>query len=197
MILNDRQILELCENSDMIQPFSSKQIREREYEDAQHGPCVDKIISYGVTSFGYDGRLARDYKIFHNANNALIDPKNFNEDSFIDKKDVDSVIIPPNSFVLARTMEYFTIPQDVLAICVGKSTYARCGLIVNVTPLEPGWEGYLTLEISNTTPLPAIIYSEEGICQFIFFRGIERPITTYSDRGGKYMRQEDIVTAKV
>lgn len=168
----------------MIKPFYSQQT----------GRMAGRI-SYGLSSFGYDALLAPEFKVFTNVNNAVVDPKAFPEESFIEKTG-DSCIIPPNSFALSRTVEYFRIPEDILVICLGKSTYARCGIIVNVTPLEPGWEGHVTLEISNTTPLPAKVYANEGICQFLFLRGA-RPYVSYRDRGGKYMGQTGITLAKV
>lgn len=162
----------------MIQPFEEKL--------SQQG-----VISYGLSSYGYDARIANEFKIFTNINNSLIDPKNFSDSAFVEHRG-DSCIIPPNSFALARTVELFRIPRDVLVICLGKSTYARCGIIVNVTPLEPEWEGHVTLELSNTTPLPAKIYANEGICQFLFFRGDGICETSYKDRGGKYQGQRGI-----
>jgi dCTP deaminase len=154
------------------------------------------LISYGLSSYGYDARVAPEFKIFTNVNSAVVDPKNFSSESFVDK-DSDVCIIPPNSFALARTVEYFRIPRDVLVICLGKSTYARCGIIVNVTPLEPEWEGHVTLEFSNTTPLPAKIYAHEGACQFLFLKG-DRPCeVSYRDRSGKYMGQTHITLPRV
>ena len=170
------------ENS-MIRPFEDSQIR-------------DNKISFGVSSYGYDARVSDEFKIFTNLNSEIVDPKNFKPTNFITKRDKEC-IIPPNSFVLARTVEYFKIPNDVLVICLGKSTYARCGIIVNVTPLEPGWEGHVTLEFSNTTPLPAKIYANEGVAQFIFLKGSERPETTYADRKGKYMGQKGVTLPKI
>lgn len=178
-ILSDKWIREKSFNEGMISPFVEKQVKEVESK---------KIISYGLSSYGYDARVASDFKIFTNINTAIVDPKNFSNESFV-SKNTEVCIIPPNSFALARTVEYFKIPLDVLVICVGKSTYARCGIIVNVTPLEPGWEGYVTLEFSNTTPLPAKIYANEGACQFLFLKGNEACETSYSDRNGKYMNQ--------
>jgi dCTP deaminase len=170
-------------NSAMIDPFVDKQVK------------IDKngerLISYGLSSYGYDSRVADEFKIFTNIDSAIVDPKNFNASSFVDRQ-VPVCTIPPNSFALARTMEYFRIPCDVLVICVGKSTYARCGIIVNVTPLEPGWEGFVTLEFSNTTPLPAKIYAGEGACQFIFLKGSEPCSVSYADRAGKYMNQSGV-----
>ncbi|MGI9461631.1 MAG: dCTP deaminase [Alphaproteobacteria bacterium] len=170
----------------MIEPFVDKQIR-----------AIDgkKIISYGLSSFGYDARVAREFFIFTNVDSAMVDPKNFQDHAFV-KRETDICIIPPNSFVLARTVEYFTIPEDVLVICLGKSTYARCGIIVNVTPLEPGWEGHVTLEFSNTTPLPAKIYASEGACQFLFLRG-DKPTISYKQRSGKYMGQKGVTLPKL
>ena len=167
----------------MIAPFEEKQIREGK-------------ISYGLSSFGYDARVSNEFKIFTNVNSEIVDPKNFKPSNFV-TKNTSECIIPPNSFVLASTVEYFKIPKDVLVICLGKSTYARCGIIVNVTPLEPGWEGHVTLEFSNTTPLPAKIYANEGVAQFIFLQGNEKPDISYSDRNGKYMRQTGVTLPKV
>ena len=182
-ILSDKWIKKMASDHEMISPFESKQIRG------------DKI-SYGLSSYGYDVRVAEEFKIFTNVNSEVVDPKNFKPSSFVTKK-VSECIIPPNSFVLARTIEYFKIPKDVLVICLGKSTYARCGIIVNVTPLEPGWEGHVTLEFSNTTPLPAKVYANEGVAQFIFLKGNETPEVTYSDRNGKYMNQTGVTLPKV
>ena len=159
----------------MIEPFEPRQVRRG-------------VISYGLSSYGYDIRVAREYKVFTNVHNQVVDPKHFDDRSFVDFEG-DHCTIPPNSFALARTEEYFRIPRDVLVVCVGKSTYARCGLIVNVTPLEPTWEGHLTLEVSNTTPLPAKVYGGEGIAQLIFFGGEEEPEVAYADRKGKYQKQ--------
>ena len=167
----------------MIEPFVDGQVR-------------DGVISYGLSSYGYDIRVAPEFKVFTNVHSAIVDPKAFDDRSFVDINE-DVCIIPPNSFALARTVEFFRIPRDVLVVCVGKSTYARCGLIVNVTPLEPTWEGYLTLEISNTTPLPAKIYGNEGIAQLLFFEGDEEPETTYADRQGKYMQQVGVTLPKM
>jgi len=148
-------------------------------------------ISYGLSSYGYDARVADEFKIFTNVDNAIVDPKNFSDKGFVDRQ-TDVCIIPPNSFALARTVEYFRIPRDVLVICLGKSTYARCGIIVNVTPLEPEWEGHVTLEFSNTTPLPAKIYAFEGGCQFLFFKGEGPCEVSYKDRDGRYMGQRSV-----
>ena len=170
----DHWIAEMARNG-MIAPFIDEQVR-------------DGAISYGVSSYGYDLRVADEFKIFTNVHNAIVDPKNFTDDSFVDFKG-DVCIIPPNSFALARSVEYFRIPRDVLTICVGKSTYARCGLIVNVTPFEPEWEGYVTLEISNTTPLPAKVYANEGLAQVLFFEADDVCEQSYADKKGKYMSQ--------
>lgn len=176
-------------------------IREQSLKNRMIEPFVDKlnhdgVISYGVSSYGYDARVADEFKIFTDVNNALVDPKDFIHETFVDKKG-DYCIIPPNSFVLARTVEYFRIPRDVLVICLGKSTYARCGIIVNVTPLEPEWEGHVTLEFSNTTPLPAKIYANEGACQFLFLKGDSVCETSYGDRKGKYMNQTGVTLPKI
>lgn len=171
-------------------------IRDRAKNQRMIEPFVEKlestgIVSYGLSPYGYDARLAREFKIFTNVDNALIDPKDFQPQIFVERE-ADVCIIPPNSFVLARTVEYFRIPRDVLVICVGKSTYARCGIIVNVTPLEPEWEGHVTLEFSNTTPLPAKIYANEGACQFLFLKGDQPCEVSYRDRNGKYMGQTGV-----
>lgn len=186
-ILNDSQIIERCKNSQMISPFEEGQVRKI---------GENKIISYGTSSYGYDARVANEFKIFTNINSSIIDPKNFNTQSFVDIQ-TDVCIIPPNSFALARTVEYFKIPRDILVVCVGKSTYARCGIIVNVTPLEPEWEGHVTLEFSNTTPLPAKIYANEGACQFLFFQGSDMCKTSYKDRNGKYQSQTGVTIPRI
>lgn len=170
----------------MIEPFEPEQVRE------SNG---DKRISYGTSSYGYDIRCSDEFKIFTNINSAIVDPKRFDENSFVDFTG-DVCIIPPNSFALARTVEYFRIPRNVLTVCLGKSTYARCGIIVNVTPFEPEWEGYVTLECSNTTPLPARIYANEGIAQVLFFESDEVCETSYADRRGKYQGQTGVTLAK-
>ena len=182
-VLSDKWIKEMVRTNNMISPFENRQIR-------------DKKISYGLSSFGYDARVSNEFKIFTNVNSEIIDPKNFKLNNFISKKG-DECIIPPTSFVLSSTVEYFRIPNDVMVICLGKSTYARCGIIVNVTPLEPSWEGNVTLEFSNTTPLPAKIYANEGAAQFIFLKGNEKPDITYADRNGKYMKQFGVTLPKV
>lgn len=186
-VMNDRWIREMALSQGMIAPFVDKQVK---YDDKKGNQ-----ISYGVTSYGYDARVANEFKIFTNIESAIVDPKDFANNSFVDR-DCDVCIIPPNSFALARTVEYFRIPRDVLVICVGKSTYARCGIIVNVTPLEPEWEGHVTLEFSNTTPLPAKIYANEGACQFIFMKSTEVCETSYKDRSGKYMKQTGVTLPK-
>ena len=182
-VLSDKWIKEMAINHNMISPFEDKQVRNSK-------------ISYGLSSFGYDARVSNEFKIFTNVNSEIVDPKNFKQSNFVSKNGSEC-IIPPNSFVLASTVEYFKIPKDVLVICLGKSTYARCGIIVNVTPLEPGWEGCVTLEFSNTTPLPAKIYANEGVAQFIFIKGNEKPDITYDDRNGKYMKQSGVTLPKV
>ncbi len=182
-IMSDKWIREQALNHQMISPFSDRQHR-------------DGVISYGLSSYGYDARVSEEFKIFTDVDSVTVDPKNFEPASFVDRPG-PICIIPPNSFALARTVEYFRIPEDVLVICLGKSTYARCGIIVNVTPLEPGWEGHVTLEFSNTTPLPAKIYANEGACQFLFFQGNERCEVSYKDRKGKYMKQEGVTLPKL
>ena len=174
-VMSDRWIRRMAAEHAMIEPFTEAQKR-------------DGVISYGLSSYGYDARVSDAFKIFTNVDSAVVDPKNFSPDSFVDRQGAVA-IIPPNSFALAHTVEYFRIPRDILVVCLGKSTYARCGIIVNVTPLEPEWEGQVTIEISNTTPLPARIYAGEGICQFLFLQGSEPCETSYADRAGKYMRQ--------
>lgn len=179
----DNWIRKMALEQGMIEPFVDGQVREN-------------TISYGLSSYGYDIRVTDEFKIFTNVHSAMVDPKQFTSDSFVDYKG-EVCVIPPNSFVLSRTIEYFRIPRNVLTLCIGKSTYARCGLIVNVTPFEPEWEGYVTLEISNTTPLPAKIYANEGIAQVLFFEGDEVCTTSYADRKGKYQRQETIVLPRI
>jgi dCTP deaminase len=180
--MSDKWIIQQSLEHEMISPFIQQQVRENNGQ---------KIISYGVSSYGYDARVSNEFKIFTNLNSTVIDPKNFSQESLVSKES-NECIIPPNSFALGRTVEYFKIPKDVLVVCVGKSTYARCGIIVNVTPLEPGWEGHVTLEFSNTTPLPAKIYAGEGACQFLFLKGDQACLTTYADRNGKYMKQTGV-----
>jgi dCTP deaminase len=186
-IKSDRWIRRMAEQHGMIQPFSPAQVR---YE--ANG---QKAISYGISSYGYDVRCANEFKIFTNINSAIVDPKNFTANSFVEFQG-DVCIIPPNSFALARTVEYFRIPRNVLTICLGKSTYARCGIIVNVTPLEPEWEGYVTLEFSNTSPLPAKIYANEGVAQMLFLESDEVCETSYKDRSGKYQGQVGVTLPK-
>jgi dCTP deaminase len=182
-ILSDRWIRRMAQEKGMIEPFVDAQKREG-------------VISYGLSSYGYDARVGTDFKIFTNVDSAVVDPKNFDQQSFVDRN-TEVCIIPPNSFALARTVEYFRIPRDVLVICVGKSTYARCGIIVNVTPLEPEWEGHVTLEFSNTTPLPAKIYANEGACQFLFLQGNEPCEVSYRDKAGKYQGQRGVTLPKI
>ena len=179
----DHWIRKLALEQGMIEPFADNQVR-------------DGVISFGVSSYGYDIRVAEEFKIFTNVYSAVVDPKNFDPNSMVDFKG-EICVIPPNSFALARTVEYFRIPRDVLTVCLGKSTYARCGIIVNVTPFEPEWEGYVTLEISNTTPLPARIYANEGIAQVLFFQADEVCDVSYADKKGKYQKQEAIVLPKI
>jgi dCTP deaminase len=186
-VKSDKWIREMVEQRKMIEPFSQEQVRQ-----ADQG---QPIISYGLSSYGYDLRVADEFKVFTNVFNTVVDPKDFDKKSFVNLK-TDVCIVPPNSFALARSMEYFRIPRDVITICLGKSTYARCGIIVNVTPLEPEWEGHLTLEISNTTPLPAKIYANEGLAQLIFFGGNEVCEVSYADRLGKYMFQCGVTIPK-
>ncbi|MBD3168841.1 MAG: dCTP deaminase [candidate division Zixibacteria bacterium] len=182
-IMCDSWIKRMAVEKKMIEPFASEQVRKG-------------AISYGLSSYGYDIRVGDEFKVFTNINSTVVDPKKFDEKSFVNYKG-DYCIIPPNSFALARTVEYFRIPRDVLTLCVGKSTYARCGIIVNVTPFEPEWEGYVTLEISNTTPLPARIYSNEGIAQVIFLKADEVCEVSYADKAGKYQKQNEITFPKV
>ena len=179
MIKSDRWIRQLALEQGMIKPFEERQVRST-------------VISYGLSSYGYDLRIADEFKIFTNINNTIVDPKAFDPRSFVDYQG-PVCIVPPNSFVLGRSVEYFKIPRNVLTLCVGKSTYARCGIITNVTPFEPEWEGFVTLEISNTTPLPAKIYANEGIAQVLFFESDEACQTSYADRQGKYQGQQGIV----
>lgn len=182
-VMPDHWIRETSLKRKMIVPFEEKLQRKG-------------VISYGLSSYGYDARLADEFKIFTNIDNALVDPKNFADASFVNRK-TDVCVIPPNSFALSRTVERFKIPRDILVICLGKSTYARCGLIVNVTPLEPEWEGHVTLEISNTTPLPAKVYANEGICQFLFLKADSLCEVSYADRGGKYMGQTGVTLPRM
>src|SRR6476469_572340 len=185
MLKSDRWIRKMAIEKDMINPCSEKQVAQT-------------VISYGLSSYGYDLRVADEFKIFTNVNCTVVDPKNFDERSFVTISS-DCAIVPPNSFALARSVEYFKIPREVLTICVGKSTYARCGILVNVTPFEPEWEGFVTLEISNTTPLPAKIYANEGVAQVIFFESDDDDVceTSYKDRGGKYQGQRGVTLPKM
>ena len=182
-VLSDKWIRKMSKEQEMISPFEEKQVR-------------GNSISYGLSSFGYDARVSDEFKIFTNVNSEIVDPKNFKPTNFV-TKNTSECIIPPNSFVLARTVEKFKIPDDVLVICLGKSTYARCGIIVNVTPFEPEWEGYVTLEFSNTTPLPAKIYAGEGCAQVLFFESDEVCEVSYKDRGGKYQGQTGVTPPKI
>ena len=186
-IKSDKWIRRMAAKEKMIEPFAAEQVRTADGH---------KIVSYGTSSYGYDVRCSREFKIFTNINSTIVDPKAFDEKSFVDIT-ADVCIIPPNSFALARTVEYFRIPRSTLVVCLGKSTYARCGIVVNVTPLEPGWEGYLTLEISNTTPLPAKIYANEGIAQMLFFESDEVCETSYADKKGKYQGQRVLTLPKL
>lgn len=182
-VKSDRWIRRMATEHGMIEPFTDRQVREG-------------VISYGLSSYGYDVRIADDFKIFTNINSTIVDPKHFDPRSFVDLR-ADVCIIPPNSFALARTVEYFRIPRDVLVVCLGKSSYARCGIIVNVTPLEPEWEGIVTLEVSNTTPLPARIYAGEGIAQMLFFQSDEPCEVSYADKKGKYQGQQGLTLPKL
>jgi dCTP deaminase len=182
-IMPDSWIKKMAIERKMINPFVENQVKKN-------------VLSYGLSSYGYDARVSSSFKIFTNVNSATVDPKDFSESSFVDR-DVDYCIIPPNSFALAKTVEHFKIPRETLVICVGKSTYARCGIIVNVTPLEPEWEGHVTLEFSNTTPLPAKIYANEGAAQFLFLQGVENCELSYADRKGKYMHQKEVTLPKL
>lgn len=182
-VMPDTWISQMAREAGMIEPFVERQSREG-------------VISYGLSSYGYDARVSPDFKIFTNVDSAIVDPKNFSTDSFVERS-ADVCIIPPNSFALARTVEYFRVPRDILVICLGKSTYARCGIIVNVTPLEPEWEGHVTLEFSNTTPLPAKIYANEGACQFIFLKGEGPCDISYADRKGKYQGQTGVTLPRL
>jgi dCTP deaminase len=184
-ILSDKVIRRLAVEQKMIEPFVDRQVRQLD--------GGQRAISFGLSSYGYDLRVADEFKVFTNVFNTVVDPKNFDAKSFVDLQE-DVCIVPPNSFALARSVEYFRIPRDILTICLGKSTYARCGIIVNVTPFEPEWEGHVTLEISNTTPLPAKIYANEGLAQVLFFRAGQVCETSYADRKGKYLKQTGITT---
>jgi len=182
-IKSDRWIRQMAVEHGMIEPFVDAQVREG-------------VVSFGLSSYGYDIRVADEFKVFTNINSTVIDPKSFDPRSFVDVKS-DVCIVPPNSFALARTIEYFRVPRDVLTVCLGKSTYARCGIIVNVTPFEPEWEGFVTLEISNTTPLPARIYANEGIAQVLFFQSDEPCERSYADKKGKYLKQAGVTLPRI
>ncbi len=182
-VMPDTWIRDMAVNKGMIEPFTDRLAREG-------------VISYGVSSYGYDARVSDEFKIFTNLDSVVVDPKNFSDRGFVDRK-TDVCVIPPNSFALARTVEYFRIPRDTLVICLGKSTYARCGIIVNVTPLEPEWEGHVTLEFSNTTPMPARIYANEGAAQFIFLKADSICETSYADRKGKYQGQKGVTLPRL
>lgn len=203
-IKSDRWIRKMALKHKMIEPFIDHQIAELEYREQLMGsgtqtlemPKTEKTVSYGLSSYGYDLRVSNHFKVFTNVHNSIVDPKNFQASSFVDIE-TDVCIVPPNSFALAVSVEYFRIPRNVLTICLGKSTYARCGIIVNVTPFEPEWEGYVTLEISNTTPLPAKIYANEGLAQVLFFESDEDCEISYKMRAGKYMKQEGITIPTV
>lgn len=186
-IKSDKWIRRMAQEHGMIEPFEANQVKEANGE---------RIVSYGTSSYGYDIRCADEFKIFTNLNSTIVDPKNFDKNSFVDVSGKGYCIIPPNSFALARTVEYFRIPRSVLTVCLGKSTYARCGIIVNVTPFEPEWEGYVTLEFSNTTPLPAKIYANEGVAQVLFLESDEVCEVSYKDRGGKYQGQVGVTLPK-
>jgi len=179
---SDKWIRQMAKDHKMIEPFADRQVRDEGGE---------RLVSFGLSSYGYDLRVSEDFKVFTNVHNTIVDPKNFQENAFVSIK-AKTCIIPPNSFALARSVEYFRIPRNILTLCIGKSTYARCGIIVNVTPFEPEWEGYVTLEISNTTPLPAKIYAGEGLAQVLFFMADEVCEVSYADRKGKYMNQMEI-----
>ena len=186
-IKSDKWIRRMALEHGMIEPFEPDQIRRKDDQ---------RIVSYGTSSYGYDIRCSDEFKLFTNLNSTIVDPKQFDSNSFVDVKS-DVCIIPPNSFALARTVEYFRIPRNILTICLGKSTYARCGIIVNVTPFEPEWEGFVTLEFSNTTPLPAKIYANEGVAQVLFLESDEICETSYKDRGGKYLGQTGVTLPKI
>jgi dCTP deaminase len=187
-IKSDRWITRMAREHGMIEPFEPGQVRI--------GPTGARIVSFGTSSYGYDVRCADEFKVFTNINSTVVDPKAFDPKSFVDVRGAGCCVIPPNSFALASTVEYFRIPRSVLVVCLGKSTYARCGIIVNVTPLEPEWEGHVTLEFSNTTPLPAKVYANEGVAQMLFFEADEECATSYRDRGGKYQGQRGVTLPK-
>ncbi|MFK8040211.1 MAG: dCTP deaminase [Rickettsiaceae bacterium] len=186
-VMSDKWLKKMATDYDMINPFVDSQVSKHQ---------ENRMISYGLSSYGYDARVSNEFKVFTNINSTIIDPKNFDQSSMIDKV-TNKCIIPPNGFALSRTVEYFKIPENVIVVCLGKSTYARCGIIINVTPLEPGWEGYITLECSNTTSLPVVIHANEGICQLLFFQGNEPCAVSYKQRNGKYMNQVGVTLPKV
>jgi len=188
MLLPDHEILKRCSTQNIIEPYVTEPVRELDGR---------KVISYGVSSYGYDVRVAKEFKIFTNLYSAHVDPKAIDMTAFVDVESDDEVTIPPNSFALARSLEWIKVPRDCLVVCIGKSTYARCGIVVNVTPLEPEWEGHITLEISNTTPNPALIYPNEGICQLLFHRNDSLCALSYKDKGGKYQGQTGVTLPKV
>ena len=196
-VLSDIEIKERSQKDKMIQPFVESLVSKTKKEGQMVG--IKKVLSYGLSSYGYDVRVSNEFKVFTNINNSVIDPKNFSTDNFVTKviPDNESLILPPNSFALANTVESFKIPRDIVVICVGKSTYARCGIVVNVTPIEPEFEGQVVLEFSNTTTLPAKIYAKEGACQFIFFKSDQVCKTSYADRNGKYQGQKGITLPEV
>jgi dCTP deaminase len=186
MIKSDRWIRRMAQEHGMIEPFTDRLVRNTE---------SGRVISYGLSSYGYDLRVAREWRVFTNVHNSIVDPKNFDPKTFVEI-DADYIDLPPNSFTLARSVEYFRIPRNVLCVCVGKSTYARCGIICNVTPFEPGWEGHVTLELTNSTSLPARVYANEGLCQVLFFESDEECETSYADRAGKYQGQTGVTLPK-
>ena len=191
-IKEDAWIRKMAEENEMIVPFEGGQVRSKSGAEGK----LERIVSYGLSSYGYDLRISDEFKVFTNVYNSVVDPKSFTEDAFVDIRG-EVCIIPPNSFALGRSVEYFRIPRNVLTLCIGKSTYARCGIIVNVTPFEPEWEGYVTIEISNTTPLPAKIYAGEGIAQVLFFEALSPCEISYKDRGGKYQKQMGVTVPRV
>jgi dCTP deaminase len=195
-ILSDHEIYELALAEELINPFEPKQVNVRVEVDEHGCETLIPVLSYGLSSYGYDARVGNKFRVFTNVNSATVDPKNFDSEAFVEIEG-DVCTIPPNSFALAHTVERFRVPRDVLVLCLGKSTYARCGIIVNVTPLEPEWEGQVTLEFSNTTPLPAKIYANEGACQFIFFKGNSKCLVSYADRKGKYQNQRGVTLPRM
>ena len=195
MLLPDHEILARCRTQGIIEPYVRESVRNLNQVTS---PTIDKkVISYGVSSYGYDVRVANEFKIFTNVHNAYVDPKNMDVKNFLDVVSDDPVSIPPNSFVLGRSYEWIRVPRDCLVICIGKSTYARCGVVVNVTPLEPEWEGHITLEISNTSPNPVLVYPNEGICQLLFHRNSSLCSVSYKEKGGKYQNQKGVTLPRV